>query len=134
MFRPQTNVIHGEFRQGQRERYNRERVKPASGNFFEAAIKDGNEANFDTVNGRGHCWLCRDHQDRSETGKKGLHINCSGLSSSWDQCYTSAVNSCGAKGYRVIAKSGDNSEEPGDYPFGLNPAGYTSRSMIVICK
>jgi hypothetical protein len=25
-------------------------------------------------------------------------------------------------------------EEPGDYPFGLNPAGYTSRSMIVICK
>jgi hypothetical protein len=67
-------------------------------------------------------------------GKKGLHINCSGLSSSWDQCYTSATNSCGTKGYRVIAKSGDNSEEPGDYPFGLNPAGYTSRSMIVICK
>ncbi len=67
-------------------------------------------------------------------GKKGLHINCSGLSSSWDQCYESATNSCGAKGYRVIAKSGDNSEEPGDYPFGLNPAGYTSRSMIVLCK
>jgi hypothetical protein len=55
-------------------------------------------------------------------GKKGLHINCSGLSSSWD------------KGYKVIAKSGDAVEEPGDYPFGLNPAGYTSRSMIVICK
>ena len=67
-------------------------------------------------------------------GKKGLHINCSGLSSSWDQCYTSATNSFGAKGYRVIAKSGDNSEEPGHYPFALNPAGYTSRSMIVICK
>ena len=66
-------------------------------------------------------------------GKKGLHINCSGLSSSWDQCYTSAANSCGAKGYRVIAKSGDNSEAWG-LSFGLNPAGYTSRSMIVICK
>ena len=25
-------------------------------------------------------------------GKKGLHINCSGLSSSWDKCYTSAAN------------------------------------------
>jgi hypothetical protein len=98
------------------------------------AIKDRNEANFYTVNGHGDCRLCRDHQDRSETWQKGLHINCSGLSSSWDQCYTSATNSCGAKGYRVIAKSGDNSEEPGDYPFGLNPAGYTSRSMIVICK
>jgi hypothetical protein len=56
------------------------------------------------------------------------------LSSSWDKCYASAANSCAPKGYKVIAKSGDTVEEPGDYPFGLNPAGYTSRSMIVICK
>ncbi|UVJ45796.1 hypothetical protein NVV94_09740 [Pseudomonas sp. LS1212] len=67
-------------------------------------------------------------------GKKGLHINCSGLSSSWNKCYTKAANSCGDKGYKVVAKSGDGVEDPGDYPFGLNPAGYTSRSMIVICK
>ena len=67
-------------------------------------------------------------------GKKGVHINCSGLSSSWDKCHTRAANSCGAKGYKVIAKSGDSVEEPGDYLFGLNSAGYTSRSMIVICK
>ncbi|WP_260960574.1 hypothetical protein [Pseudomonas citri] len=67
-------------------------------------------------------------------GKKGLHIDCSGLSSSWGQCAASAANSCAPKGYKVIAKSGDSVEEPGDYPFGLNPAGYTSRSMIVICK
>ncbi|SEN08725.1 hypothetical protein SAMN04487857_109217 [Pseudomonas sp. ok272] len=67
-------------------------------------------------------------------GKKGLHISCSGLSSSWDQCNKTAANACGPKGYKVIAKSGDAGEEPGDYLFGLNPAGYTSRSMIVICK
>lgn len=67
-------------------------------------------------------------------GKKGLHVNCSGLSSSWDQCTTRAANLCAPKNYKVIAKSGDAVEEPGDYPFGLNPAGYTSRSMIVICK
>ena len=67
-------------------------------------------------------------------GKRGLHINCSGLSSSWNKCYAEAAKSCGSKGYRVVAKSGDAAEEPGDYPFGLNPAGYTSRSMIVICK
>ena len=67
-------------------------------------------------------------------GKRGLHINCSGLSSSWDKCYAEAARSCGDKGYRTIAKSGDSAEEPGDYPFGLNPAGYTSRSMIVLCK
>ncbi|MFI8336550.1 hypothetical protein [Pseudomonas taetrolens] len=67
-------------------------------------------------------------------GKRGLHINCSGLSSSWSKCDAKAAKACGKKGYRVIAKSGDSAEEPGDYPFGLNPAGYTSRSMIVICK
>lgn len=67
-------------------------------------------------------------------GKKGLHINCSGLSSAWDQCYKAADDACGVKGYKVLAKSGDAVEDPGDYPFGLNPAGYTSRSMIVICK
>ncbi|NBA95991.1 hypothetical protein [Pseudomonas sp. R5(2019)] len=67
-------------------------------------------------------------------GRKGLHINCSGLSSSWNKCDSKAASLCGEKGYKVIAKSGDSVEDPGDYPFGLNPAGYTSRSMIVICK
>ncbi|MGE7994065.1 hypothetical protein ACQKPE_24215 [Pseudomonas sp. NPDC089554] len=67
-------------------------------------------------------------------GKKGLHINCSGLSSSWDKCYDMAATSCGRKGYKVVARSGDSEEEAGDYIFGINPAGYTSRSMIVICK
>lgn len=67
-------------------------------------------------------------------GRKGVHINCSGLSSNWEQCYQSAADSCAPKGYKIIAKSGDAVEDPGDYPFGLNPAGYTSRSMIVICK
>jgi hypothetical protein len=67
-------------------------------------------------------------------GKRGIHINCSGLSSSWDRCYELATSSCESKTFRVIAKSGDASENPGDYPFGLNPAGYTSRSMIIVCK
>ena len=67
-------------------------------------------------------------------GKKALHINCSGLTSNWQQCFESAADSCAPKGFKVIAKSGDVAEDPGDYPFGLNPAGYTSRSMIVICR
>lgn len=67
-------------------------------------------------------------------GKRGIHINCSGLSSSWDKCYTLASNACESKRYKVIAKSGEAVEDPGDYPFGLNPAGYTSRSMIIVCR
>jgi hypothetical protein len=45
-----------------------------------------------------------------------------------------ATDSCESKQYRVIAKSGDATEDPGDFPLGLNPAGYTSRSMIIVCK
>jgi hypothetical protein len=67
-------------------------------------------------------------------GKRGIHINCSGLSSSWEKCNEMATNSCESKQYRVIARSGDAAEDPGDFPLGLNPAGYTSRSMIIICK
>ncbi|MGF6394973.1 hypothetical protein [Pseudomonas plecoglossicida] len=69
-----------------------------------------------------------------KNGKQGLHISCSGLSSSWDKCYDKAAKLCSKRGYKVIARSGDIDEEPGDYLFGINPAGYTSRSMIVICK
>lgn len=67
-------------------------------------------------------------------GKRGIHINCSGLSSSWEKCQELAANTCASGQYRVVAKSGDAVEDPGDYPFGLNPAGYTSRSMIIVCK
>lgn len=66
--------------------------------------------------------------------KRGIHVNCSGLSSSWEKCYEMAKSSCISEKYRVIAKSGDAAQESADYPFGLNPAGYTSRSMIIICK
>ena len=66
--------------------------------------------------------------------KRGIHINCSGLTSSWAKCYELATNSCASRTFKVIAKSGDATEEPEDYPFGLNPAGYTSRSMIIVCK
>jgi hypothetical protein len=133
MFKLQTNVIHGAFRQGQRERYTRERVEPTS-SIAKWLLRMGMKRILILLIVVAIAGCAATTKTEVKRGKKGLHINCSGLSSSWDQCYTSATNSCGAKGYRVIAKSGDNSEEPGDYPFGINPAGYTSRSMIVICK
>lgn len=77
---------------------------------------------------------CAANSPSVKQSKRGIHINCSGLSSSWERCYEMAADSCVSKKFRVIAKSGDAVENPGDYPFGLNPAGYTSRSMIIVCK
>ena len=70
-------------------------------------------------------------------GRMGLNINCSGLTSSWQYCEDLAASSCGAKGYKVIAKSGEgqsDEDDPTNFAFGLNPAGFSSRTMIVLCR
>ncbi|MFF7709451.1 hypothetical protein [Pseudomonas sp. NPDC007930] len=67
-------------------------------------------------------------------GRKGLHISCSGLSSSWEQCYSSADEACPG-GYKILARSSQDSEGANsEFLFGINPAGFTSRSMIVMCR
>jgi hypothetical protein len=70
-------------------------------------------------------------------GRKGLNINCSGLTSSWGQCEEKAARACGSNGYKVIAKAGadqSSEDDPADFLFGINPAGFSSRSMVVLCK
>jgi hypothetical protein len=79
------------------------------------------------------CGCAADSQSEVRQGKKGLHISCSGLTSSWNRCYKRAEKACDGD-YRVLARSGQEGEQANDYPFGLNPAGYTSRSMIVMCR
>jgi len=69
-------------------------------------------------------------------GRKGLNINCSGLTSSWGHCEEMAARACGPKGYKVVAKAGEDQggDDPADFIFGLNPAGFSSRTMIVLCN
>ncbi|MDE1164241.1 MAG: hypothetical protein PW845_02380 [Pseudomonas sp.] len=68
-------------------------------------------------------------------GVQNLHINCSGLTSSWGKCYEKAQQKCGAAGYNVVTQSSKYKDtETDQYPFGFNPAGFSSRSLIVICK
>lgn len=74
-------------------------------------------------------------QTYEKKGRKGLNINCSGLTSSWQQCEDRAARACGEKGYKVLAKAGDDGEDdPADFLFGLNPAGFSSRSLVVLCR
>ncbi|APC18238.1 hypothetical protein BLL42_21845 [Pseudomonas frederiksbergensis] len=67
-------------------------------------------------------------------GVSGIEIDCSGLGSGWDKCYKRAAKECKAEGYKVISKSSDAKEEGEDYPFGWNPAGYLTRTMLIICR
>lgn len=67
-------------------------------------------------------------------GVSGIEIDCSGLGSSWEKCYKRAALECEVEGYKVVTKSSDVKDEEGDYLFGWNPAGYLTRTMLVICR
>lgn len=74
------------------------------------------------------------HKTKVIRGQSGLMVECSGLTSSWDRCYARATRECKPGGFKVLGKSSDVKEDPDDYPFGWNPAGYFTRRMLVVCN
>jgi len=65
-------------------------------------------------------------------GVSGIEVDCSGLGSGWEKCHKRAAKECKGAGYKVVARSDDAKEE--EFPFGFNPAGYLTRTMLVICR
>ncbi|EJM14016.1 hypothetical protein PMI21_03885 [Pseudomonas sp. GM18] len=66
-------------------------------------------------------------------GVSGIEVDCSGLGSGWERCHKRAAKECKGAGYKVIVRSDDAKEED-EFPFGFNPAGYLTRTMLVICR
>ncbi|KJZ42819.1 MULTISPECIES: hypothetical protein [Pseudomonas] len=66
-------------------------------------------------------------------GVGGIEVDCSGLGSKWDMCYKRATKECKGAGYQVVARSDDLKEEE-EGLFGFNPAGFLTRTMLVICR
>ncbi len=66
-------------------------------------------------------------------GVSGIEVDCSGLGSGWEKCHKRAARECKGAGYKVIIRSDDAKDEDW-YPFGFNPAGYLTRTMLVICR
>jgi hypothetical protein len=69
----------------------------------------------------------------AKRGVSGIEVDCSGLGSGWEKCRKRADKECKAAGYKVVARSDDAKEED-EFPFGFNPAGYLTRTMLVICR
>ena len=68
-------------------------------------------------------------------GVSGIEVDCSGLGSKWDRCYNRAAKECKGVGYKVVARSDDlKGGEEEVFPFGFNPAGFLTRTMLVICR
>ncbi|KII27720.1 lipoprotein [Pseudomonas fluorescens] len=66
-------------------------------------------------------------------GVSGIEIDCSGIGSGWEKCQKRAAKECKASEYKVVARSDDAKDED-EFPFGFNPAGYLTRTMLVICR
>ncbi|MCW1243414.1 hypothetical protein OC610_03270 [Pseudomonas sp. SAICEU22] len=66
-------------------------------------------------------------------GVSGIEIDCSGLGSGWEKCYKRAARECKDQGYKVITRS-DDAKDQDQYPFGFNPAGCVTRTMLVMCR
>ncbi len=67
-------------------------------------------------------------------GVSGIEVDCSGLGSRWERCYKRAAKECRGAGYKVVARSDDVKEEEERFLFGFNPAGFLTRTMLVICR
>ena len=66
-------------------------------------------------------------------GVSGIEVDCSGFGSKWERCYKRAAKECPGAGYKILARSDDARDED-EFPFGFNPAGYFTRTMLVICR
>jgi hypothetical protein len=67
-------------------------------------------------------------------GKQGYSLNCSGTVRHWGMCYEKAGELCGAKGYEVLEKTGEQGAMASvDKSSGFATTTH-SRNMIVKCK
>jgi hypothetical protein len=73
-------------------------------------------------------------QTYAPDGRVGHSINCSGTARNWGMCLEKAGELCGAKGYDVVSRTGDQgliaSGSQGNFFAGTT----ISRSMLVVCK
>lgn len=68
-------------------------------------------------------------------GRPGFTLNCSGSDArqSWAECYELAGKACGASGYDVVSKDGDDGATGGSVN-GLFSANIKNRALVVRCK
>jgi len=67
-------------------------------------------------------------------GKEGYNIVCSGSALNWGMCYEKAGDLCGAKGYEVLEKTGDQGTMMSGNQFGLYGGSVMNRNIIIKCK
>lgn len=70
----------------------------------------------------------------SADGRKAYALNCSGQGRGWDKCLAAAGERCGAKGYDVLDRSGEQVSSMAGTKAGIFGSTDVERSMLVACK
>ena len=68
------------------------------------------------------------------TGEKGYAIDCYGSAGNWGMCTQKAGELCGAAGYTILSKSGDQSQMITANQFGMYATPVVNRSMTIKCS
>ncbi len=67
-------------------------------------------------------------------GTQGFSITCSGAALNWGLCYEKAGDLCGARGYTVIEKNGDQGATLAGNRYGIYGGSVINRNMIIQCN
>jgi hypothetical protein len=76
----------------------------------------------------------RSSKTYTSDGREGFSIDCSGSALSWGKCFEKAGDLCGARGYDLLEKSGDQGSTVAANQYGLYGGSVMSRSMVIACK
>ena len=67
------------------------------------------------------------------SGNIGYSIECSGRYLSWSECYEKAGEKCGARGYRIVDKIGDEGGHVQAGAYGAYGEVHITRTLVVEC-
>lgn len=67
-------------------------------------------------------------------GRKAYALNCSGTARGWDKCLSAAGDLCGAQGYDVLDRNGENMAIIGGGNNGFLGTQTAERSMVIACR
>lgn len=80
------------------------------------------------------CGCATARKTYTSTGKEGYSINCSGGATTWGRCYEKAGDVCGARGYEVLEKIGENLSSSSGNLFEQHSGTDVNRNMIIRCR
>jgi len=66
--------------------------------------------------------------------REGYSLDCSGTARNWGMCLEKAGDLCGARGYDVLERSGDQGAMVGAGQYGMYGSTTQTRNMLIACK